>query len=272
MRDDIGIDTTRPSRGVGCLLGCLRAIFAFGVVSIFATAIAIGGLWYAVEHGPFAAFGSMPLLDLTGEVAWAVADSIDEEPRFLPAPPAQRYPIDRSTPRSLVPPLVRAFDLMRATPDGARLFDLLVANDVQISIEPLAYNAGYTSTTYTGSGWIRSNIVIAADIVRTRQVEVLAAILVHEAVHADLAISGRACFYGDSCTTLSNGIQLEEEVAAHAVEARWWRDMFGDDGKRLALGAAIGENTLLGAWLKGETAFVAFVRDLRSDEREGDGI
>lgn len=272
MRDVTDIDTSRPSRGVGCLLGCLQTLFVLGVTTIFAIALAIGGLWYAIDRGPLAAFSTMPVLDLAGEVAWAVADMVDEEPALAPAAPAQRYPIARSVPRPLVMPLVRAFDLMRATPEGARLFDLLVANDVLVSVEPLAYNAGYTSTTYTSAGWIRSNIVIGADVVRTRQVEVLAAILVHEAVHADLAISGRACFYGDSCTVLPNGIQLEEEIAAHAVEARWWQAMFGDDGKQLALGAAIGENTLLAQWLQGETEFADFVRELRADEREGDGI
>jgi len=272
VADRRDIEATRPSRAIGCMLGCLQALFALAVTTVLVVALLVGSLWVAVERGPFRALVNLPADIAIGAVASLAIEVIDENPALPPAPPAQLYPIDPSVPRELVMPLVRAFDLMRATDEGARLFAELVANDVDVSIEQLPYNAGYTATRYTDSGWVDSHIVVDVDYVDSHDPAVLAAILVHEATHADLAISGEACFYRGACTTLPNGIQLEEEIAAHAVEAQWWGEMFGDDGRRFAFGASFGENTLLAQWREGPAAFAAYVEEMRSDEREGNGI
>jgi hypothetical protein len=254
------------------MLGCLQTLAALAVTAVLVAVLAVGALWVTVERGPLRAVANLPVDVALGHVAALAIAAVDEDPALAPAPPAQVYPIAPSVPRVLQVPLVRAFDLMRATDEGARLFDQLVANDVLVSIEQLPYNAGYTATRFTDSGWVRSNIVIDADYVRSTDIPVLAAILVHEAVHADLAIRGEACYYSDACTTLPNGIQLEEEIAAHAVEAQWWGEMFGDDGRSLAFGASFGENTLLARWREGPAAFAAYVEEMRADEREGSGI
>jgi len=190
----------------------------------------------------------------------------------MPATPAPRYPIDSSVPQPLVVPLVKALDLMRGTPDGEELFNLLVDNDVLISVEPLSYNAGFTSSSWTRNGWRESNIVIDADAVRSRDVDVLAAILVHEATHAQRAIDETACFYRNDCQTLSNGVDIAEEIFAHAAEARFWQKLYGDDGKDFAFGTAAGENELLKAYREGSAKFNDYVRKLRGDSREGEGV
>ena len=56
------------------------------------------------------------------------------------------------------------------------------------------------------------------------------------------APSGEACFIDDSCERLPNGVEVDEEVAAHAAEAEWWIAAFGADGKRFALRADYSEN------------------------------
>jgi hypothetical protein len=117
-----------------------------------------------------------------------------------------------------------------------------------------------------------SNIVIASDAVRSRTVDVLSAILVHEATHAERAIDEKACFYADNCETLPNGVDITEEIIAHSAEAQFWEELYGKDGKDVATGAATGENSLLDAYLSGTAKFSQFVRVLRGDTREGEGV
>jgi hypothetical protein len=115
-------------------------------------------------------------------------------------------------------------------------------------------------------------IMVDRHYVRTTRADVLAALLVHEATHLDRAFSGQACYVRMSCTTLDNGVELEEEVAAHAAEAEWWIAMYGSDGKRLALRTDAFENQLARAYQRGPHDFRAFVAGIRSDPREGKGM
>jgi hypothetical protein len=265
---DPDADFPAPRTSLGCvpLLGALLL-----AVVLMCGAMTVGS-WAILTYSPLSVYSGMPADVAVEQIALSAMNALGEEPHLEPAPPAARYPIDRSVPQGLRSPLVKALDLMRATPEGERLFTLLVENDVTISVEPMEYNAGYTSTVWTRFGWRSSEIVIAGDTVRTRKVDVLAAVIVHEAAHAERAITEEACFYGGDCETLANGVQIEEELYAHRVEARWWRELFGDDGKGRAFGTATGENALLDAYLDGDDAFERYVRDIRGDNREGAGL
>ena len=253
---------------IGCFQGCLVLLTTFAL-----SVLLMGGMIAVVfEFSPFSAFSGMPVGTVVEEIALSSMADLGEEPAVTPAKPAPRYPIDPSVPQPLVVPLVKALDLMRGTPEGAALFKLLVDNDVLISVESLPYNAGYTSSSWTRNGWKESNIVIDADAVRSRDVDVLAAILVHEATHAKRAIDETACFYKNDCQTLPNGVDIQEEVYAHAAEARFWQELYGNDGKNFAFGTASGENELLKAYRKGSATFNDYVRKLRGDSREGEGV
>lgn len=253
-------------------LGCLSALVGFFAGIMLSFLVLIAGAWAIFEYSPFSVYASMPAEEAIGQLVLSATNSLGEEPGVEPASPAQRYPIDRSVAQGLRAPLVQALDLMRAVPEGERLFTLLVENDVLISVEPMEYNAGYTATQWTRFGWRSSEIVIAADTVRTRKVDVLAAILVHEAAHAERAITEDACFYQGDCEVLPNGVQIEEEIHAHAIEAAWWQSVYGGDGKDFATGTATGENALLEAYRDGEVTFSDYVREIRGDRREGDGL
>ncbi len=252
--------------------GCL-AFFGAIVLGLLLACCTMGaGTWALFRYSPLSVYAEMPADVAIEQLALSAMYALGEDPGVEPARPAARYPIDRSVPQGLRAPLVKALDLMRATPEGEHLFELLVDNDVLISVEPMEYNAGYTTTRWTRFGWRSSEIVIASDTVRTRTVDVLAAVLVHEAAHAERAITGEGCFYQGDCETLPNGVQIDEEIYAHAVEARWWRAVYGDDGKDFATGTATGENALLKAYLDGDAAFERYVRDIRGDSREGAGL
>jgi hypothetical protein len=253
-------------------LGCVSVLGAILLTIVLACGAMTAGAWAIFEYSPLSVYSSMPADVAVEQIALSAMNAVGEDPNVEAARPATRYPIDRSVPQGLRAPLVKALDLMRATPEGERLFTLLVDNDVLISVEPMEYNAGYTSTRWTRFGWRSSEIVIASDTVRTRMVDVLAAVLVHEAAHADRAISEDACFYNGDCETLPNGVQIEEELYAHEVEARWWQAVYGDGGKGRAFGTATGENALLDAYQEGDAEFERYVRDIRGDSREGAGL
>ena len=253
---------------VGCFQTCLSLLVALGLSAVLVVALT----YLTFRVSPLSVFSSMPVSVAVSEITQSAIEDLGEDPAVTPASPAPRYPIDPSVPQPLVVPLVKALDLMRGTPDGEKLFNLLVDNDVLISVEDLSYNAGFTASTWTKFGWKESNIVISSDAVRSRTVDVLAAILVHEATHAERAIDEKACFYADDCETLSNGVDITEEIIAHSAEAQFWEELYGDDGKDIATGAATGENSLLDAYLSGTAKFSQFVRDLRGDTREGEGV
>jgi hypothetical protein len=252
--------------------GCLP-ILGGGLIFLFLLIVVLAGaLWVFATYSPFSAYSSMPASVVAEEISASFTDSFAEDPHVKPADPVATYPIADSVPQPFIAPLEHAFDLMRATDEGARLFDLLLANDVVVSVESLPYNAGYANTSWTRSGWKSSEIVIADQAVRTRYVDVLAAILIHESAHVDRAVDGDACFYTNSCETLSNGIEIQEEEYAHTIEAQFWEALYGSNGKSVATGTATGENALVEAYTKGTAAFDAYIRRIRSDSREGEGV
>lgn len=252
--------------------GCLSVFGSLIIFALLLVVVVAGSLWVFTRFTPFSAYSSYSASVAAVEISASITASLAEDPHVKPAAPATDYPIDHSVPAVFVAPLEHAFDYMRATEEGSRLFDELLDNDVLVSVRSIPYNAGYTTTSWTRFGWQSSEIVIADTAVRTRSVDVLAAILIHESAHVDRAISGDACFYTNSCETLSNGIEVQEEEFAHTVEAEFWEAMYGSDGKRIATGNATGENALLEAYTKGSTAFDAYIREIRGDSREGEGV
>ncbi len=203
-----------------------------------------------------------------------VVSIIAEDLAFDPAPAAASYPIcagvgDEDTDR-----MTDAMDLMRGTEEGTRLFDQLVDQSICVDTERLIYNSGYASgrqSSVDGS-WSSSYIMVDRDLLRSGETDVVAALLVHEATHIDRYVSGVACNYARTCTTLANGVDLDEEYAAHAAEAEWWVAAYGNDGKRFATGRDYGLNRLARAWLAGEDTFEAYVLRIRSDPREGSSL
>jgi len=252
--------------------GCLALLGGLLLTILLACCAMGAGSWLLFRYSPFSVYQTMPADVAVEQLALSAMYALGEDPGVDPAPPAAQYPIDRSVPQGFRVPLVRALDLMRATPEGERLFTLLVDNDVLISVEPLEYNAGYTTTRWTRFGWRSSEIVIASDTVRSRSIDVLAAVLVHEAAHAERAITEEGCFYQGDCETLPNGVQIGEELYAHRVEAQWWQAVYGSDGKDFATGTATGENALLKAFREGDAEFERYVRKIRGDSREGTGL
>jgi hypothetical protein len=162
---------------------------------------------------------------------------------------------------------------MRKTREGSRLAKRLAEHDVCIGVEDLSFNSGYASAerSWTG-GWGDSYIAIDEDLLSVAEPDVIAALLVHEATHIDRYISGKACGVFDGCEVLDNGVVLEEEVAAHAAEAQWWIDVYGPGGRRVPSGYGYSLDQLAAAYRQGDAAFRDFVRDLRSDPRDGAGI
>ena len=165
-------------------------------------------------------------------------------------------------------PIADAINLMRRTTEGERLFRQLVAEGVCIRTGDIPYNSGYAYVVKSFGRWSNSYIKIASRHVDAGEPDVLAALLVHEAAHVDRYLSGEACSYDDSCTLLDNGVELEEEIAAHTAEAEWWIQAYGRDGKRFAIGYDFGENELVKAYLEGPDAFAAYVNEIRGDPRE----
>jgi hypothetical protein len=162
---------------------------------------------------------------------------------------------------------------LRATEDGSRLYDVLVENGVCIGAKELDFNSAYATSRWSPTaGWSDSEIIIGEYYVDWLYPDVIAAILAHESTHIQRAVDGTACYYVDACTVLSNGVDLEEEVVAHEAEAQWWIAAYGRDGKDRAFTADASENRLKAAYLHGPATFREFVREMRSDKREGEGI
>jgi hypothetical protein len=162
---------------------------------------------------------------------------------------------------------------LRATEDGSRLYDVLVENGVCIGTKELDFNSAYATSRWSPTaGWSDSEIIIGEYYVDWLYPDVIAAILAHESTHIQRAVDGTACYYVDACTVLSNGVDLEEEVVAHEAEAQWWIAAYGRDGKDRAFTADASENRLKAAYLHGPATFREFVREMRSDKREGEGI
>lgn len=219
------------------------------------------------------AYENVPAETLSEAIGAVALDIAGENPRFEPNPATGPTPICEDVPTSLVKALKLGLAYMRATPEGESLFQLLVDNEICIRIDDLPFNAAYASLERTRpDDWTETEIVVDRSLVRSGLADVLAAVLVHEATHVQRAIDGEACFLTDECTELPNGVPIEEEVAAHAAEAEWWIAAFGTDGKRFAVRADHGLNTLVDAYLGGSDAFRRFVIDIRDDPREGSGF
>jgi hypothetical protein len=165
--------------------------------------------------------------------------------------------------------LNRGFALMRRTREGDHLYQELLDNDVCVTVRDLAYYAGLALPRQAiGGGWGHSTIEIDRQHLDTAGTDVLATTLVHEATHIDRSIQGATCLDHDDCTVLDNGVVLDEEVAAHAAEARWWLAAYGSGGKpNPDLGAAW-ENQLAAVYLAGPATFRDFVKSFRSDPVE----
>jgi hypothetical protein len=209
-------------------------------------------------------------VDAVLEVAVA---SAGENPALPPAEPAGDGPICPDVPPVFRPALRQAFGLMRATAEGQRLYAVIERNGACVGVTELPYNSAFARVRGSPrTGWHDSMIMVDRHHVRSTRANVLAALLVHEATHLDRAFSGQACYVRTTCTTLDNGVELEEEVAAHAAEAAWWIALYGADGKRFALRTDAFENQLARAYQRGSRQFRDFVAEIRSDPREGKGM
>jgi hypothetical protein len=200
----------------------------------------------------------------------AAADRLAEEPHFAEVRGTTKMPICENVNKDHAESLAFAFNLMRQTTEGERLFQQLVDEAICVRVGEIDYNSGYAYVVQSITGsWSRSYIQIATRHVTDDERDVLAALLVHEATHVDRYIHGTACTYSESCTVLPNGVELEEEVEAHRAEAEWWIAAYGENGKRLAIGYDFGMNELVDAYLDGEDAFVEYIAKVRGDDREG---
>jgi hypothetical protein len=233
-------------------------------------AAAAGGAALVVA-AQFPAYEDVGRAGLYEAVKQVAIDIAGENPRLTPNPVAGSLPLCDPSDEVSNKPFALAFGLMRATPEGLRLFEVVTKNGVCVAVDEIAYNAAYAEARRSGrDDWSTSKIVIDRDLVRSGAADVLAAVLVHEATHIDRAISGEACFIHENCKRLPNGVDVDEEVAAHAAEAEWWIAAFGTDGKRFAMRADYSENRLLRAYLRGGDSFRAYVASFRDDPREGE--
>ena len=264
-----GPRSTRPgarSPVVGVLIRVIAVLFLANLVlgavvvaryPLVGTLLRTPRLWDAA---------AVTLLDRT-------VGGLAEEPHFAHVRGASAMPICRDVAPEYVRPLANGFNLMRHTDEGQRLFQQLLDEGICVRVGEIDYNSGYAYVVQSITGsWSRSYIKVATRHVEAGEPDVLAAILVHEATHVDRYIQGTACSYSDSCTVLENGVELEEEIAAHAAEAEWWIATYGEDGKRFALGYDYGMNELVDAYLAGPQAFADYVRRIRGDDREGIGV
>ena len=165
--------------------------------------------------------------------------------------------------------LERGYTLMTRTREGRQLYDQLIEHDVCTGVTHLEYAGAYAQANPSLHGWSDSVIMVDQEMLRAIAPDILAATLVHEAMHLDRAISGEQCGMTHSCTMLDNGIQVEEEVAAHAAEARWWLEIYGRQGRRVASGGGYSMDNLVFAYQRGSDDFRAHVIEIRSDPRDG---
>lgn len=249
--------------------------FTIAVAICLALAVAIAGLApRALERNAWVGdLAAAPTYGIVRATAVSLYDKMNEQPHFAAIPLSGPGPVCDDVADRYHPALHSAFALMRGTEDGGRLYDLLVTRDVCVSVENIPYNGGYATSWRTSAGiWFHGTITLDDEYVRSRTADVVAAMLVHEATHIDRAIKGESCDDRTDCLELENGVVLEEEIAAHAAEARWWIAAYGENGKRFSFGADYGENRLAEAYLAGPAVFRAYVSELRSDPREGDGL
>jgi hypothetical protein len=221
-------------------------------VAVVALSLYSGALLHLVARG------SEPIVAIAGN-AVAVPDDPGNEAGSV---------LCRDVTRADATRLNRGFTLMRRTREGSQLYQELVDKDVCVTVRDLTYFAGLAIPRRQFGGWGHSTIEIDRDHLDTAGSDVLASTLVHEATHIDRSIQGTTCVDHDDCTVLDNGVVLEEEVAAHAAEARWWLATYGRSGKEDPDLYAAWENQLAAAYLAGAKTFEAYVESFRSDPEE----
>jgi hypothetical protein len=200
---------------------------------------------------------------------------IEVRSRALPSPEPSGIAYCTDSEQKLRNPVELAIEQMQQTSEGRRLFDQLIANKACNGFADLPYNAGYTRS----SGFLGSDIQIVLDetVVLNLYADELAAILVHEATHADRAYHGISCSQTLACEALPNGVYLDEEVAAHLAEAKFWITIHGKTGTR---GGSSWSGTFDSLYLnelvivaqEGPEEFRSYVAELRSSPLEGKGI
>ncbi len=253
------------------MVRALRIAFLGLLVIVMLFSGVVVAAWFGAKQlSAFEEVDSDVFFDAVIQVGYS---SVGESPHINSHAPTGPVPICGDVAVQYIKPLRRAFGLMRGTAEGKRLFEMLVDSDVCVTVDDLTYNAAYAFSRETKpNDWSMSRIVIDRSLVRSSMSDTLAAILVHEATHIDRAVSGQACFVDDRCDRLPNGVEIDEEIAAHTAEAEWWIAAFGSDGKRFAFRTDYGENRLAKAYLEGEVAFHDYVTSYRSSPREGEGI
>jgi len=247
----------------------VRNLLLAAMLAIVLAAAAGGAaLVVAAQLPAYDEVGRAGLYEAVKQIALDIAG---ENPRLTSNPVSGALPLCDTSDKATIKPFTLAFGLMRATPEGLRLYDVVTENGVCVAVDEIAYNAAYAEARRSGrDDWSTSKIVIDRDLIRSGAADVLAAVLVHEATHIDRAVSGEACFIDDSCERLPNGVEVDEEVAAHAAEAEWWIAAFGTDGKRFAVRVDHSENRLVRAYLRGGDTFRGYVARFRGDPREGE--
>jgi len=161
--------------------------------------------------------------------------------------------------------LARSFATMRLTDEGVRLSDLLITEDICVEVEPIEHAGGYAeySRGVLGAN-SKGRLVVARMLLAYGDDDTIAAMLVHEATHVDRLINGSSC---GRCERLPNGLDLDEETAAHAAEAEWWIARYGPDGRQSwAPYSWYSLDNLAFAYQDGPEAFREFVRSIREDQ------
>lgn len=201
-----------------------------------------------------------------------IAD-IGERPHLTPRYPEKAVRYCSGTSENDRRAITEGIALLRATDAGSALYDVVEREGICIGVGELDFNSAFARSRWSPAvGWSESEIVIGSKYVDWLYPDIVAAILAHEATHIERAVDGTACYYANACTTLPNGVDLEEEIVAHQAEAEWWIAAYGRDGKDRAFTIDVSENRLKAAFLQGPEAFRTYVREMRSDEREGEGI
>ncbi|MCA9858541.1 MAG: hypothetical protein KC438_02420 [Thermomicrobiales bacterium] len=231
-----------------------------------------GFLIWSFSQTPF--IQAAPDLPTRVSASWRVGvAAIGEKPALIPTYPDAPVLFCDGVTASAQKALAEGVALLRATDEGAALYDIVVENGVCIGTQDLDFNSAYATSRWSPeSGWSDSEIVIGDYYVDWLYPDVIAAILAHEATHIQRAVEGTACYYVNACTILPNGVVLEEEIVAHEAETLWWIAAYGRDGKDRAFAADVSENHLKAHYLQGPQAFRDYVREIRSDKREGEGL
>jgi hypothetical protein len=164
--------------------------------------------------------------------------------------------------------LSRGFSLMTKTTEGRQLYDQLIDKQICTGVEYIDFAAAYARPN-PKSDWSASVIMVDRWYLRAVTSDIVAASLVHEAKHIDRAINGETCSMFDRCTVLDSGITVEEEMAAHGAEARWWIEIYGAGGRRVASGGGYFMDNLVFAYRQGPEAFREYVIQIRRESAEG---